>query len=234
MNSDFIDSMGSESPNNQASPIKEASPIKTGKRKHSYKSPIKTGKRTHSDKSQSKQKKLKKEQPTDDDFTELASRVHWPSSSKLNRQDDDRLFQIYQSSETPNREHSNEKENEYIEYLKYAFCVSSLKCRDKTHKTHIEENALSDATIFGKPEYEDILRNVYKIKDEYSKKLHILNKELLFIKDKYPTNNNHPIGIIIDDLQKIINRFDGKKKKGGKKSYKKKSTKKSRTKKARK
>ena len=168
---DSFDSMGSESYNKQASPIKEASPIKTGKRKLSYKSPGKQKK------SVKKQKSVKKKD-TDHVFMKLASSVYWPGSPKLNRHYDDRFFQIHQSSETPNREHSNEKENESIEYLKYAFCVSSLNCGDKTH---IEKNALSDAKIFGKPEYEDILRKVYEIKDEYSEKLHILNKKLLFI-----------------------------------------------------
>ena len=211
------------------SPMKDTSSIKTGKRKNSYKSPgkqKKSVKKEDTHKSPSKQKKSVKKEDTHDDFMESASSVHWTGSTELNPLDDDRFFQIHQSSETPNRVHSNEKENEYIEYLKYAFCVSSLNCGDKTP---LEQNAKSDAKIFGKPEYEEILRKVYEIKGEYMNNLNILNGKLLFIKYKYPTNNKPPIDIIIEDLKKTIKRFDGKKRKGGKKS-----TKKSRTKKARK
>jgi len=213
----------SESPNNQASSIKEGQQIESAN----------TSRKRKSSSSQTLDEIF-----DDEDFKEFIKNNIKPIDSprQSNVDNDNIFFQIHQSSETPNREHSNEKENEYIEYLKYAFCVSSLKCGNKKY--------IDDAHKFSGRDYTEILDNVIMIKDKYSKNLDILNKELLFIKE-YTSINKPPIGIIIYELQKTINRFDGKKqktinrfdgkkKKGGKKSYKKKSTKKSRTKKARK
>lgn len=200
---DFFDSMGSEFPNQQVSPIKHASPIKTEKRKHSDKSPSKR-------KSVKKQKSVKKKD-TPDVFMKLASSVYWPSSRKLNPQDDAGFF--------PPEIRNNDAINEDMVTLTYAFCVSSLTCGDEY---------LKYANKHEKVDYVSMLKDVYKIKEKSPGHLNVLNEKLAFIKDKYKNNQKDPIDIIIGDLKKTIKGFENVGK-GGKKS-----TKKSRTKKARK
>jgi len=217
---DFLDEMRtSESYNKQESPKIEGQQIKSANTSRKRKSSSRT----------------LDEIFDDEDFKEFIKNnikpIDSPRQSNVDNDDEflkqmDELYEILESLEDKEKTHKSidNETRQSIEYLVYAFCVSSLKCGKKKY--------LDDAHIFSGRDYTEILDNVNIIKEKYSKNLDILNKELLFITYKYKKEKD-PIEIIIKELKKTIKRFE-KKKKGGKKSYKKKSTKKSRTKKARK